>query len=822
MELYILDNNNLSILSVLECSSYEINLDNQFTDKSVFRVNKAAGQIKDNFLVVNGLYQQFLFIIDEVEATDKEEKFVNLVCSDISNIFNRKIIQQDIDLMTTRSIEYFLAHTIDVNFINSDDSFLNKSYIEVTYTEHTQAKEATNAENGIYNFHTFMENCREHHNVFTDFKFEDGKLKITIAYKNDSAVIIDTTLPEVTHYNKVYEQDITAKVQVYIRENDTIQNYYLKTDRTITTDKNDPDRAAGAIEVISVETEDDALQEATNVFKGNTYKHLVEFSMSKNSKLVDTTTLYICRAIRIKTPDGIYDSIISGISLDDDNYINYKSGNIRINFIDKLKQEQENYGNKLDVTGGVIKGDLTTEGNITTGTLISNGNATINGTITSDNSIVDEQIQAKFFTPQFYELDLESLSINNFYPITFPKPGYDYTLDCEIHSPNLRGTEPYNQNTIHFVSLAGGWADTPAYLNILNFGRFDTSEIAIGCIAQNDGVDPGPKWETECVWLRGGLKYRFVSNFKPVLHTTDYIAGGVKYAVGGQYYGGNNTTASVKFYPDSVTGGRVSVIGNELVYNGNNMQKLILPSSNGDIGFRCLCSFTASAWNNYRMTLLIQSRHQGTGILSIGISTGANSTTTNGYPSINYFGTTCQSTTPNWYLFFNYSTGLISLYWRHSDYSETKITVLANNGFPRLSLGSFVSSIPSSAGNLFPMTFGVSPYKDEERVIGSWYNDKPIYRKVIVSTTFASQYTIATGVDELVKITGVAYRKDYNVAQVIPSRIGESTQLDFGNFDFAGGYIIVRWGSYWSGAPSTNFKKIIIIAEYTKTTNTQN
>lgn len=374
MELYILDNNDLSILSILECSSYEINLDNQFTDKSTFRVNKAAGQIKDNFLVVNGLYQQFLFIIDEVEATDKEEKFVNLVCSDISNIFNRKIIQQDTDFMTTRSIEYFLAHIIDINFINSDDSFLNKSYIEVTYTEHTQAKEATNAENGIYNFHTFMENCREHHNVFTDFKFEDGKLKITIAYKNDSAVIIDTTLPEVTHYNKVYEQDITAKVQVYVRENDTIQNYYLKTDRTITTNKNDPDRAAGAIEVISVETEDDALQEATNVFKGNTYKHLVEFSMSKNSKLVDTTTLYICRAIRIKTPDGIYDSIISGISLDDDNYINYKSGNIRINFIDKLKQDQENYGNKLDVTGGVLKGSLDVQEDLNvTGTITTDG-----------------------------------------------------------------------------------------------------------------------------------------------------------------------------------------------------------------------------------------------------------------------------------------------------------------------------------------------------------------------------------------------------------------------------------------------------------------
>lgn len=384
MELYILDNNDLSTLSILECSSYEINLDNQFTDKSTFRVNKAAGQIKDNFLVVNGLYQQFLFKIDEVEATDKEEKFVNLVCSDISNIFNRKIVEQETELMNTRSIEYFLAHMIDINFINSNDSFLNKDYIEVTYNEHTQAKVQTNAENGIYNFHTFMENCREYQNVYTDFKIEDNKLKITISYKNDTPIAIDTTLDEVTHYNKVYEQDITAKVQVYIRENGEIRNYFLKTDRTITTNINDPNRASGAIEVISVETPDDALQEATNVFKGNTYKHLVEFSISKNSKLVDTSILYIGRPIVIKTPDGIYESIISGISLDDDNYVNFKTGNIRINFIDKLKQEKDNYGNKLDVTGGIIKGNLTTEGNQIT-----------KGTILSEKSVGDTGFEAK-------------------------------------------------------------------------------------------------------------------------------------------------------------------------------------------------------------------------------------------------------------------------------------------------------------------------------------------------------------------------------------------------------------------------------------------
>lgn len=564
MELYILDNNDLSTLSILECSNYEINLDNQFTDKSTFRVNKAPGQIKNNFLVVNGLYQQFLFIINEVEATDKEEKFVNLICSDISNVFNRKIIQKDTNLMTSRSIEYFLAHMIDENFINSDDSFLNKSYVEVTYYESTQAKEATNAENGIYNFHTFMENCREHHNVFTDFKFEDNKLKVTIKHKEDTPVIIDTTLPEVTHYNKVYEQDITAKVQVYVRENDTVQNYYLKTDRTITTDKNDPNRASGAIEVISVETEDDALQEATNVFRGNTYKHLVEFSMSKNSKLVDTTQLYICRAITIKTPDGIYNSIISGISLDDDNFINFKSGNIRINFIDKLKQEKENYGDKLDVTGGVIKGNLTTQ-----------GNQTISGKLE-----VNDTVEASFFTPKFYILDLEQLSTSNFYPITFPKKTIDLPLECEIHSPNLGGAQPYNQNVIRFRSLAGGWSDTPPVFNVYEYGVFAMNEITIGCIAQNVQRDPGTNYENECVWLRGGLKYRFVSNFKPVLHTENYTVEGsdVVYSVGTNYYGGTNIYATIVFTPQ-VT---ISGMGGEYLKNALNIGNSL--TVNGTIG----------------------------------------------------------------------------------------------------------------------------------------------------------------------------------------------------------------------------------------------
>lgn len=266
MELYILSNQDLRILSIAKVSDYQINLDEETNAKSTFTLMKTEGLKKDNFIVINGLYRQFLFIIDEVQ-TEKGSDVVTITALDISNIFDRKVIEKNTDTMTSNSIEEFIADTMSENFVNSDDTALNISYIEITWTTNTKTTVATNAENGLYNFHTFLTNCRQYKNIYTDFKFEDGKLKITISYKEETTELIDTTLSEVTDYNKVYEEDVTAKVQVYIREDGSEYNLYLKTDRTTTTNKDDPNRARGKIEVISVDTADKAEEEALNVMK---------------------------------------------------------------------------------------------------------------------------------------------------------------------------------------------------------------------------------------------------------------------------------------------------------------------------------------------------------------------------------------------------------------------------------------------------------------------------------------------------------------------------------------------------------------------------
>ena len=77
---------------------------------------------------------------------------------------------------------------------------------------------------------------------------------------------------------------------------------------------------------------------------------------------MDITKFNIGTPVIIKTEDGIYDSYISAITLSDENFVYFKSGNIRATLLDKLKANSSNNGNKFDVSGGVINGRIQVNG----------------------------------------------------------------------------------------------------------------------------------------------------------------------------------------------------------------------------------------------------------------------------------------------------------------------------------------------------------------------------------------------------------------------------------------------------------------------------
>lgn len=398
MELYILDNKNLNVLSVCRPCDYNLNLDEETNGKTELVLPFLNSAKKGYYIVLNGLYKQFIFVIDDV-ITAKDEKCVTVVALDISNIFDRKVILKNKETMKTSGIENYIADEMNKNFINSDDSVLNLNYVDVYVHSNTKASVMINDENGLYNFHTYLINCRQYKNVYTEFEFEgiaNRRLRIDIGYKLENAMLIDATLAEVTGYNKIYDVDPVVKVEAYIREDESTYNLYLRTDRTTTTDKNDKNRLDGRIEVISCDTLENAKEEALNVIKANTYKHLVEFNISKKSKLIDVTKLYIGRVIKIKTEDSIYDSYISAITLTDENFVSYKTGNLRIDFTDRQRQQKREgtVGTKLDISGGNITNTLKIRGKTVATEEDTNKKVTKTGdTMSGDLSLPNSKIK---------------------------------------------------------------------------------------------------------------------------------------------------------------------------------------------------------------------------------------------------------------------------------------------------------------------------------------------------------------------------------------------------------------------------------------------
>lgn len=301
-------------------------------------------------------------------------------------------------------------------------------------------------------------------------------LRIDIENKQETTEIIDTTLPEVTDYNKIYEADVTAKVQVYVREDGSEYNLYLKTDRTTTTNKDDPDRASGKIEVISVETADRAEEEALNVMKGNNYKHLVEFKIAKTSKLMDITQLHIGKPIRIKTDDDIYDSYISAITLSDENFVYFKSGSLRITLLDKLKSNKNDVGNKFDVSGGIINGNVKVIGEIYKGnspiiqqgtnyikfydgTLITKQIKTVDTYISNSwgNLYISPDITLDDYPITFIEIPTVTISVDSGYSAIIMNAGKgSKTKPPKVNLARGESLSSSNNFDIHVIAI-GNW-----------------------------------------------------------------------------------------------------------------------------------------------------------------------------------------------------------------------------------------------------------------------------------------------------------------------------------------------------------------------------
>lgn len=340
---YIKSNVDFATKDILQFDKYDFSQDIEYSEKSSITVLKKPNVVDDDFVIVkDGNEVVFIGICEDYSTDEASGYTINLLQKEC--LFDRKIFVGSEALIQSTGIEDFIKKAIEDNWTASGDTLLDKAYINVVASTHTPISATVDAEDGIYNLKTFLGNAKEYYGIFTAFTYTDSTLTITISKDSSASLPIDVTVSDVSGYTETYNVDVLAKLITKWKNTSTeavsTLTYYLKTDRTTTTNASDPNRAHGIIssKYVECETQAEAVQEILNEFKSNTYEHKITFDLYKHSKAYPPAMYYVGRKATIKTKTGIQTSLITGISYSSESsFISFKFGKLKVSLLEKLR-----------------------------------------------------------------------------------------------------------------------------------------------------------------------------------------------------------------------------------------------------------------------------------------------------------------------------------------------------------------------------------------------------------------------------------------------------------------------------------------------------
>lgn len=148
----------------------------------------------------------------------------------------------------------------------------------------------------------------------------------------------------------------------------------------------------------------------------------------------------------------------------------------------------------------------------------------------------------------------------------------------------------------------------------------------------------------------------------------------------------------------------------EFLRTGGTNQYVTLTGENGNTeGYRLVLDATVTGgWSINGMTLLVNSRHSGTGIVGIVFQT-TNQESTSYIGSLNYYGSTISLGDTMWRLFYNTTTKKLRLFWHYFDYNDCQVSILNRRGITtNISNKTWYTTIPDGMGTEIPSYYNRS------------------------------------------------------------------------------------------------------------------
>ena len=139
-------------------------------------------------------------------------------------------------------------------------------------------------------------------------------------------------------------------------------------------------------------------------------------------------------------------------------------------------------------------------------------------------------------------------------------------------------------------------------------------------------------------------------------------------------------------------------------------QHVTLTGGNGNTeGYRLVLEATViGGWSINSMTFLVNSRHSGTGIISMVFHT-TDQESTNYTGALYYYGSTNSFGNTMWRLFYNTTTKKIRLFLHYYDHNDCHVSILNRRGVTtNISNGTWYTTLPSDNGNELPSYYNRS------------------------------------------------------------------------------------------------------------------
>ena len=147
--------------------------------------------------------------------------------------------------------------------------------------------------------------------------------------------------------------------------------------------------------------------------------------------------------------------------------------------------------------------------------------------------------------------------------------------------------------------------------------------------------------------------------------------------------------------------------------DGVNQYVTLSGGDGNNEGYRLVFEGTVTGgWSINTMTFLVNSRHAGTGMISIVFHT-TNQDSTSYVGSLNYYGSILALGYTMWRLFYNTTTKKVRLFWRFYDNSDCRVSILNSRGLTtNISNKTWYTTIPSDSGSELPSYYNRSDTTD--------------------------------------------------------------------------------------------------------------